>query len=266
MSDETTNKISLINLPDMPDCVDNAIQNITDEPTQNIGKTFGDLWYLVFGGISHLADKRRMKYASDLEIYQNELSNAIDKIPKEKRIEPNFQVTAQALENSKYCVSSDILRKMFVNLISGNMSSDSEPLSHPSFPEVLKQMDEIDAKLLMELKQTGAAPIANFNKAVHGKTDFVPYFVNAYISTSFHISLDKCARSLTFLERVGFVTLQYDNVFSDKTYYAPFKNLDVFKEIDSYIKSADPNSYLTIAEGVCRTTPLGQDFINLCVL
>lgn len=30
MSDETTNKISLINLPDMPDCVDNAIQNITD--------------------------------------------------------------------------------------------------------------------------------------------------------------------------------------------------------------------------------------------
>lgn len=266
MSNETTNKISLINLPDMPDCVDNAIQNITDEPTQNIGKTFGDLWYLVFGGISHLADKKRMKYSSDLEKYQKELSNSIDEIPEDKRIEPDFQIATQALENSKYCISSDILRKMFVNLISGNMNSDSEPLSHPSFPEVLKQMDETDAKILMELKQTGEAPIAVFDKTLKDKSRIIPYFVNAYISTLFCIPLHKCARSLTFLERVGFITLQYDTYFDDKTRYAPFEKLDFFKEIDSYIKSEDSNSYLTIRKGICRTTPLGKDFIELCVL
>ena len=266
MSNETTNKISLINLPDMPDCVDNAIQNITDEPTQNIGKTFGDLWYLVFGGISHLADKRRIKYASNLEKYKKELSNSIDEIPEDKRIEPDFQITTQALENSKYCISSDILRKMFVNLISGNMNRDSEPLSHPSFPEVLKQMDETDAKILMELKQTGEAPIAVFDKISKDNHGIIPYFVNAYISILFCIPLHKCARSLTFLERVGFITLQYDTYFDDETRYAPFKKLDFFKEIDSYIQSEEPNSLLTIRKGICRTTPLGKDFIELCVL
>lgn len=67
MSDETTNKIGLINLPDMPDSVDNALNNLSDLPTKNIGQTFGDLWYLVFGGISHAADKRRLRYSVDLK-------------------------------------------------------------------------------------------------------------------------------------------------------------------------------------------------------
>ena len=51
MSNETTNKFSLIGLPDVPDSVDSAVKNLTDETTKNIGQTFGDLWYLVFGGI-----------------------------------------------------------------------------------------------------------------------------------------------------------------------------------------------------------------------
>ena len=97
MSNETTNKFSLIGLPDVPDSVDSAVKNLTDETTKNIGQTFGDLWYLVFGGISHAADKRQMKYAADLEQYKKELTNSINEIPKEKKIEPSFQTTAQAL-------------------------------------------------------------------------------------------------------------------------------------------------------------------------
>lgn len=137
MSDESTNKIALVNLPDMPESVDNALTNLTDSPTKNAGQTFGDLWYLVFGGISHAADKKRMKYAADLEKYRNELSDAISKIPDDKKMEPSFQVTAQALENSKYCVSSETLRTMFVKLISGSMNQNTESLVHPCFPSIL---------------------------------------------------------------------------------------------------------------------------------
>ena len=69
MSDNTTNKIWLINLPEMPESADNAIKNLTDAPTQNVGKTFADLWYLVFGGITQAADKKKMSYAVELEKY-----------------------------------------------------------------------------------------------------------------------------------------------------------------------------------------------------
>lgn len=52
---------SLIKFPELPDSIDNAVKNLTDKPTQGIGQTFSDLWFLVFGGITQAADKRRMK-------------------------------------------------------------------------------------------------------------------------------------------------------------------------------------------------------------
>jgi len=137
-----------INAQIIPKSIDNAVQNVTDKPSQAIGTTFGDIWYLVFGGISFTADKKRMKYAHALEQYETELKAATEEIPIDKKVEPNIQVTAQALEASKYCITSDLLREMFVNLISGTMNSDYEKSVHPSFPEILKQIDERDAVFL----------------------------------------------------------------------------------------------------------------------
>ena len=137
---ETTKNFSLIHLPDIPEAVENAAKNITDYPSKNIGQTFGDIWYLVFGSISQAADKKRMKYANDLEQYKLELDNAINRIPENDRTAPSIQVTGQALENSKYCISSENLREMFVNLISGAMNKNMEAFVHPSFPEIIKQM------------------------------------------------------------------------------------------------------------------------------
>lgn len=73
---------SLIKFPELPDSIDNAVKNLTDKPTQGIGQTFSDLWFLVFGGITQAADKRRMKYAHDLELYGQELSQSITAIPE----------------------------------------------------------------------------------------------------------------------------------------------------------------------------------------
>lgn len=93
MSDKNS---SLINLPDLPDSIDNAVKNLTDKPTQGVGQTLADVWYLVFGGITQAADKRRMKYAHDLELYKQELSQKIASIPEENLIEPSIQTTAPA--------------------------------------------------------------------------------------------------------------------------------------------------------------------------
>ena len=44
----------------IPKSIDNAIQNITDEPTQSIGTLIKDAIYLRFGHISYDAKKRRL--------------------------------------------------------------------------------------------------------------------------------------------------------------------------------------------------------------
>lgn len=142
-------KKSLIDL--VPDSVDNAVKNITDKPTQNMGTTFADIWYLVFGGISQAAEKRKLKYSYDLQKMEEELKEDISKIPQNKLVEPDIQVIAQALESAKYCVEKKELRKMYVNLISSSLNNDTNNYVHPSFPNIIKQISPEDALLLKQI-------------------------------------------------------------------------------------------------------------------
>lgn len=263
MSDENTNKFSLI---DLPDSLDGAVKNLTDQPTKNAGQTLGDIWYLVFGGLSHMADKKRMKYAQDLENYRKELEQSIRTIPKEKKIEPSIQVTAQALENSKYCVSSKTLRSMFTNLIVGTMNSDLEPLIHPSFPEIIKQMNENDAHLLMELKtKTDLIPIAEFREKFNENNEFITLFSNAYISNQYNLSLDDCSCSLSFLERMGLITISYQNCLSVDSMYLPFIETTFYKRLEEEINCLNRNSCVALYKGFLDISPLGKRFIETCV-
>lgn len=265
MSENTTNKIGLINLPDLPESVDNAAKNLTDIPTKNAGQTFGDIWYLVFGGISHAADKKRMKYAADLDQYRKELDEAIDRIPEEKKIEPSIQVTAQALENSKYCISSKPLRDMFVKLISGTMNIDLEPLAHPSFPEMIKQMDITDAHLLMELKRSNyQAPIVNYLESFKEEGSYLTAFQNIYISKLFKISMLKTNRSISSLERMGLIKVSFNERISAPYTYEEFYNTPLFIHFQNEINRLNRPSEATIQKGICLVTPLGKDFISLC--
>lgn len=267
MADKGNNKIALVNLPDMPDSVDIALTNLTDYPTQNIGQTLGDIWYLVFGGITHAAKKKRLKFSADLEKYQRELNEAINKIPVDKQIEPSIQVTAQALENSKYCVSSESLRNMFVKLISGTMNRDFEPLVHPSFPEMIKQMDENDAHLLMELKRKpNLVPIAEFEEEFTQRNSSISHFTNAYISDIFNISLSDCSCSLSSLERMGLISISYDSHITEDSLYKPFYETPIYQSLDKEISSYNRNSKISLKKGVCSITPLGKRFMLVCVL
>lgn len=259
MSEKTNNKITVI---DFPESIDNAITNLSDIPTKNIGQTFGDLWYLVFGGISHAADKKRMRYSLELAKYQTELSKSINSIPNDKRIEPSIHITAQALENSKYCISSSILRQMFVNLISGTMNSDLEEHVHPSFPEILKQLSENDALMLQILKQKNVLPIANIGFRPDKESRRI-IFRNISSIIPDGSSVNKCAVSISSLVRTGLVSTTFSEYLTDETMYEPIKKISIYSEIETQCIAS--NKELLFQKGICNLTPLGNEFILSCV-
>ena len=110
MSDEIKKTV----LNTLVEPIANSAKNITDKPTQNIGTTLADIWYLVFGGISQAAEKRKLKYAYALQEFEKELKEKISKIPEDNLIEPDMQVVAPALEASKYCIEKEEDRKSVV--------------------------------------------------------------------------------------------------------------------------------------------------------
>lgn len=256
---ETTN--SLINLPDLPDSVDNAFQNLTDKPFLSIGTTFADLWDLVFGPISYLSEKRKIKYAHNLDVYRKQLESSIEQIPPEKVVEPSVQTTAQALDNSKYCIDEESLREMFTALISNSMNSDYQKDIHPSFAEILKQMSPLDAEIIKVFNacSTDGLPICRYNIEVN--TDEYTTLLEHVFLNYPQQSLLECSLSISSLIRLGLLDATYRSFLVTENLYSPFEEHSWFKKL----QKEHPTQTVCIQKGRVWLTPLGQSFTRVCI-
>lgn len=231
-------KKTLINV--LPDSIDNVVKNIADKPTQNMGTTLADIWYLVFGGISQAADKRKLKYSYALQKFEKELQKEISKIPTDKLIEPDIQVVAPALEAAKFCVEKETLRSMFSKLISTSMHIEQEKYSHPIFLEIIKSMSEFDARVFMLLLA---------DKDFH-KVNPEPFSCNA----------DELSFSFATLEKLGLI--QYIDTENKKTSNISPVDLSLYI-IDHNIESA---SFHNGKFNYIQLTHLGILFAHACIL
>lgn len=187
MSDEIKKTV----LNTLAEPIANSAKNITDKPTQNIGTTLADIWYLVFGGISQAADKKKLKYSYALQKMENELQDSISKIPQNKLIEPDIQIIAQALEASKYCVEKEELRHMFVKLISNSLNKDSSNNVHPIYVKIISNLTPFDAKVLLMINQ---------------------HKINSYLEEipDSELKLDDIVTSICVLEKLGLIYFNQD--------------------------------------------------------
>ncbi len=230
------NKKSLIDL--VPDSIDNAVKNITDKPTLNMGTTLADIWYLVFGGISQTAEKRKLKYSYALQEFEKELQEKISKIPKDKLVEPDIQVVAPALEASKYCIEKKELREMFSNLICNSLSSDTNDKVHPIFAHIIRSLSPYDVHILLQLNEN------------------ILYCPR---------NCDKIISALSTLSQLGLI--YYDESTQSDILEFTYKdpNKDTYKDISiiRLTKSKYQNSGLRVS-GI-SITKLGADFISVCI-
>lgn len=221
-------KKSLIDL--VPESVDNAVKNITDKPTQNMGTTFADIWYLVFGGISQAAEKRKLKYSYALQEFEDELKEKISKIPEDKLVEPDIQIIAPALEASKYCIEKEELRHMFAKLISNSLSYDMFDKIHPIFSHIISSLTSLDVKILIDLKEE--------NK------------IDVIFSKYNNIML-----SLHTLLQLGLIYFE-QNFFNEEQSLESIKNGAFTIKYKSIYSSSDLTNTII--------TPLGYDFLKVC--
>lgn len=244
----------------IPPSVDNALKNLTDKPTHSIGTTFSDLWDLVFGGISYLSEKKKIEYAHKLDLFRKELEDSIKQIPPEKATEPSIQITAQALENSKYCISEDELRQMFTALISNSMNADFSKDIHPSFAEILKQMAPLDAAIIKVFKNspTNGLPICQYN--LNSGNGFKLLLENVFLKYP-NTYLPDNSLSISSLSRLGLLEIRYSEWLLNESVYIPFREHLWFK----LLQKEFPGQTIDLQKGLVRLTPLGRSFTNVCI-
>lgn len=254
--------------------IDNAIKNITDKPTQSIGTTLNDIWFLMFGGISEKADKKRLRIAKNIDDFRNELYKKTELIPDEKRIEPDFQVVSMSLENAKFAIDAEEVRNMFSTLIASSMNSDLSNIVHPSFAEMIKQMSPLDAKIAKQILSTSSFPVIKIRQQAKSTPRFkengfehFKYF-NSGVDLVSHLTLigdiddiNDIPTCLNNLERLGLIQISYEVFFTDPTYYAEIqKKLQLL----SYEVPEREDMEVAYIPGVISVMPLGHDFASVC--
>lgn len=257
--------MSLLIPEDLPDCIDKPIEEAITPVAQGIGKTISDLWFLAMGGISQIADKKRIKYAHDLEELKKSLEKKTDDIPIEYRIEPDTQIACQALEDAKYCAGNEDIREMFANLIASTMDNRLCEYIHPSFSGILRQMTSEEAKFLMKIRQAEILPVCNILVTSKKSGRYSIIFNDFYVETiapSEQVIVDN-AFILSSLTRQGLIEISYNRQMANDGVYNIFKESVFFK---SHVEWEEQNGTktVTLQKGGIVLTHAGKRFLKAC--
>lgn len=250
---------------ELPKSVDNALQNISDKPTKQIGDTLGDLFYLVFSWINQAAEKRKLRYAFELEKYESELRERTEKIPEEHRIFPDIQTVGPALEASKFCAEKEEIRHMFVNLISASMDDRYANDVHPSFPDILRQMTPLDAQNLSLFKTNGNRALVQYALNPSNEAGYVTIFERGFLDNPNETDLNKQAISISALERLGVVSISLTEHLTNEQLYEAFYKHPYYAEMQELVEKDPGFKKAEIIKGCVAITPLGESLIKVCL-
>lgn len=258
-------KIMSLLIPEkLPDCIDKPVEKLLTPLAENAGKTLGDLWFLVMGGISNAADMRRAKYAANLAKLKTSLENKIDAIPLDQRVEPDIQISCQALEDAKYCAENEDIREMFTELISATMDKRSSALVHPSFSGILKQMTTDEAKFLLKIRENTVLPVCNIISTHKDSEIYNVLFCDLYFETiePFETEIYDNAFIISVLSRQGLIDVSYSKKLANKSAYEVFENSLFFKSKSEWEENR--GVAVNLEKGSIFLTSAGKRFLQVC--
>lgn len=201
------------------------------------------------------------------EFVESEVKKRLDKIPEEKRKSPEPEIAVPLLQALTYTAQNETLREMYINLLANSMNSDKNNIVHPSFVEMIKQMNSLDAKVFDELAKTNAyQKILNPKIMIKGQGKF---FSNAtpewYAGWSIggHSEFDVSA-SMIRLSKFGIIELMFDRT-ADKD-YSNIKNTPFLLSIlNRYqIENSDKELEIEGTESVVYVNEYGIQFKDAC--
>ena len=79
------------------------------------------------------------------------IEEKVKKIPAEKLVEPESYIAIPAIQQISYCQNSEELRDMYANLLTSSMNVDKKWQVHPSFVDIIKQLNPDEAKYIKSL-------------------------------------------------------------------------------------------------------------------
>lgn len=238
----------------------------------SIGQSLTDIFFGLVGSRTQTFASNRMAVEMmKREKFIKDLVVKTEKISEDDLKEPEMHIIGPAIEATKYYMENDTLKQMFEELILSSMQISKAKYVHPSFVEIIKQLSPLDAVNLSIFKSEKALPIANYRLNYPDNAGGVDLKSNVFLSNPLQSDIDLQATSISNLNRVGLISLDYTSSFVDEDHYVGFDKTELFMTYTSLLSQDAENipsnlriySDITNKYGISKLTPLGEDFVNI---
>ncbi len=196
------------------------------------------------------------------------VNSRIDKIPEEQRKTPDPEIAVPLIQALTYTAQNDTLREMYLNLLANSMDNVMDKNVHPSFVNLIKQMNALDAKVFERLaREKGYQKVINPNIALKGKGKI---FVNAVPEWFVGWKIDgydifDTSASILRLSKFGLVELMFDRTAGTESYDELKTHPELAPILDRY-RGANPTLEieLTATLSILYVNEYGRQFSTSC--
>jgi hypothetical protein len=196
------------------------------------------------------------------------VNKRFERIPEERRQTPEPEIAVPLMQALTYTAQNETLREMYLNLLANSMDSSMDKNVHPSFVEIIKQMNSLDAKVMDRLSQNrGYIKVINPNISIkaQGKNfiDATPEWFLGWTLVGYDIF--DISSSVIRLGKFGLLELLFDRT-AGKDGYA---NLETHQELKTILTRYQSHNKgveleITSTKSVIYINEYGKQFLKAC--
>lgn len=197
---------------------------------------------------------------------QSSLVDKLKNVPEENVIPPDPSIAVPTIEALRYTGHNKELRDMFSNLLASSMDKATVSKAHPSFVEIIKQINSDEARIIKLLD--GKSPVPIIKIRIYDKDNY--RFAEPLINFSFIPYQAECTHPelgpsyLENIERLGLASISYTMYNTNPNAYDPVENHPEIKGLKSHADNLGKR--FEINRGSLNRTSFGENFYESCVL
>ena len=184
-------------------------------------------------------------------------------IPEEKLVEPEPYVAIPAVQQISYCQNSSDLREMYASLIAASMNADTKWKVHPSFVDIIKQLNPDEARYIKKLVPNllNFYPLIDVQLHYNGRNGYntlVSNFTNSHIEVLEHP--ENICSYIVNLERLKIIDIPPTIHLTDENIY---KSLENHKLLHIPFLDNQEGVKITYKHKCFGLTPFGLDLLRV---
>jgi hypothetical protein len=190
--------------------------------------------------------------------FELELQKKLEEHKAENIVDADPSIFIPSAQAISYNWDKEDIKQLYLNLMASDMDKTKKSNVHPSFSEVIKQMDSTDVKIFTKIYNKQVIPLYVLKKSEEkGTIPILDYLLSDDFYTG--VSENKTIKSLNNLERLKLIEIIDDEYYIDDKIYLPIENgKNIIKYKNKFLNKLD------ITKGMIKKTEFGKDFFDVC--